>query len=591
MSASFCRGFLVLLATVILVACGSQATAQLIYQETFEDDGDGSRYELFDRGHEDTNLPDQASGWGIWGHNFDAKPEEIGLASTAPDKRAAFAWVHEDPVLLEDFGDAVTDDAVKLWLSLVDWAVDSKPNATVGFFPSIFPSGTELVATKLEEAGYKIEELFTVEDVEDAVGNVDVLIHSSEQGSPSFTNTPLPIISYSQGDHDDIAVTQIGQSIDFFDAVELNIPEDAVGHPALGDLAGTVPFMTEGVQLRLPGAGHNGGTTLATVVYEDPISGDDVEGPALFVIEKGDPLLGAFNPDPEGDGYIIGAALNKFGDGGEKWLTLNPVDISGQDPVNLRVALAATAADFEPGDYLRIEVEVDGKDPEIIQEFWGVDSPQSDCHKGLSNGEIAGEVGDICLPTEVFEDFTFELPKGNEIVVRFAALTTWGNELIGIDNVRILGNDLPGDYNGDGALDAADLDRQAEEMAKDEPDLGIFDEDNDGAVDYKDRVVWAHDRKGIWIGDADMDGEFNSGDLVAVFTTGKYETGRDAGWIEGDWNGDGKFDSGDFVVSFADGGYEQGVFVAPAAIPEPSSATFVLLGLAMIAGRLRRRIS
>ena len=578
------------MATMIFVACGShQTTAQLIYQERFETDGDGTRYELFDRGHEDTNLPDQASGWGIWGHNFDAKPEEIGLASTAPAKRAAFAWTHDDPLLLEDFPDAVTDEALGLWTSLVEWAVDGKQGATVGFFPSAFPPGAELVAKTLTDAGYTVEELFTVDDVEDA--EIDVLIHSSEQGSPSFTNTPVPIISFSEGDHDDLAVTQIGQTIDFFDAVELNIPEDAAGHPALGGLAGSVPFMTEGIQLRLPGAGHNGGTTLATIVYEDPISGDDVEGPALFIVEEGDPLLGAFNPDPEGDGYIVAAALNKFGDGGEKSLTLNPVDISGQDPVNLRVALAATAADFEPGDYLRIEVEVDGKEPEIIQEFWGVDSPQSDCHKGLSNGEIAGEVGDICLPTEAFGDFTFELPKGNEIVVRFAALTTWGNELIGIDNVRILGNDLPGDYNGDGALDAADLDRQAEEIAKDEPDLGKFDENSDGTVDYSDRVVWAHDHKGIYIGDANMDKEFNSGDLVAVFTTGKYESGRDASWTEGDWNGDGKFDSGDFVVAFADGGYESGPFMAPAAIPEPSSMTFVLLGMAMMAGRLRRRVS
>ena len=102
------------IATLFLLK--ASAFGQLIHQETFETDGDGTRYELIDRGHEDTNLPDRASGWGIWGHNFDAIPEEIGIASTAPDKRAAILWNHEDP--LGDFDELVSNDSLDVWVSL-----------------------------------------------------------------------------------------------------------------------------------------------------------------------------------------------------------------------------------------------------------------------------------------------------------------------------------------------------------------------------------------------------------------------------------------------------------------------------------------
>ena len=68
-----------------------------------------------------------------------------------------------------------------------------------------------------------------------------------------------------------------------------------------------------------------------------------------------------------------------------------------------------------------------------------------------------------------------------------------------------------------------------------------------------------------WVGDTNLDGEFNSGDLVQVFVAGKYETGETATWGEGDWTGDQLFDSGDMVAAFVAGGYEQGA--KPAIVP------------------------
>jgi hypothetical protein len=140
---------------------------------------------------------------------------------------------------------------------------------------------------------------------------------------------------------------------------------------------------------------------------------------------------------------------------------------------------------------------------------------------------------------------------------------------------------VPGDYNEDGVVDAADADAQSTAMKDPNPDLGKFDENGDGMVDIEDRLIWVHDHKGTWVGDANLDDEFNSGDFVSVFAAGFYESGTMAGWSVGDWNGDMLFDSGDFVVAFSDGGYEQGPRDAGVpAVPEPSSV--VLLAIAAL---------
>ena len=146
----------------------------------------------------------------------------------------------------------------------------------------------------------------------------------------------------------------------------------------------------------------------------------------------------------------------------------------------------------------------------------------------------------------------------------------------------------PGDYNGDGLLDAADLDLQAAAMNNPNPDLGVYDENNDGLVDFADRQIWVSDLKMTWMGDADLDGQFNSRDLVTVFTAGEYESGDAANWAEGDRNGDLTFGSADLVSVFTDGGYEAGPKAAAAAVPEPSSIILVLTSLLALFGVARR---
>jgi hypothetical protein len=82
----------------------------------------------------------------------------------------------------------------------------------------------------------------------------------------------------------------------------------------------------------------------------------------------------------------------------------------------------------------------------------------------------------------------------------------------------------------------------------------------DGIVDSADVDTLVRDILMSDYGDADLDGEFNSSDLVRVFQQGHYEDGiaGNSGWADGDWNGDGEFDSADFVKAFQAGSYERG---------------------------------
>ena len=137
---------------------------------------------------------------------------------------------------------------------------------------------------------------------------------------------------------------------------------------------------------------------------------------------------------------------------------------------------------------------------------------------------------------------------------------------------------IVGDYNKNGTLDAGDLDLQAAQMVLNPvPPPQGYDLNNDGMVNFGDRLVWLHDLKKTWVGDSDLNGLFNSADFVLAFQAGKYEVQwRSATWVQGDWNGDKFFTSADFVAAFADGGYEAGPRpAAVSAVPEPS--TWILL--------------
>ena len=147
-----------------------------------------------------------------------------------------------------------------------------------------------------------------------------------------------------------------------------------------------------------------------------------------------------------------------------------------------------------------------------------------------------------------------------------------------------------GDFDFDDQLTDEDVDLLSAMIRNNNHDL-IFDLNMDGKTDRNDHARWVHDIKQTWFGDQNLDGEFNSGDLVGVFEAGHYEDGipANSGWSDGDWNGDGEFDTSDLVAAFSDGGYELGPRPAMNAIPEPSGLVMMMTALALLTVSSTRR--
>lgn len=152
-------------------------------------------------------------------------------------------------------------------------------------------------------------------------------------------------------------------------------------------------------------------------------------------------------------------------------------------------------------------------------------------------------------------------------------------------------NTNPCDFDGNGTLGVGDIDLLSIEIQAG-TNAAKFDVNGDGSVNSADliQLVESPDKLNTFIGDSNLDNEFNSSDFVVVFTAGEYEDliAGNSTWSTGDWNGDGDFNSSDFVAAFTAAGYEQGPR-PPAAVPEPAGGSSCLLGLAVLGAVLRRR--
>jgi hypothetical protein len=113
-------------------------------------------------------------------------------------------------------------------------------------------------------------------------------------------------------------------------------------------------------------------------------------------------------------------------------LTLKSVNVAGKTNVQVTVALAATFLDFETSDYLDIVAYPNGtSSPEVLLAHYSApldstkyfaDTTHNNTHRLNLN----------------FQDATYNIPSGaTDLVIEFRAATTWWNEIVGFDNVRI----------------------------------------------------------------------------------------------------------------------------------------------------------
>jgi hypothetical protein len=122
--------------------------------------------------------------------------------------------------------------------------------------------------------------------------------------------------------------------------------------------------------------------------------------------------------------------------------------------------------------------------------------------------------------------------------------------------------DIRGDFDHDGMLGVRDLDLLRDAIQGQLP--GVYDLNGDGATDLADWHVLVREVIGTNYGDANLDGRFDSSDLVLVFQQGTYEqppnsdpgeTTVPTSWAAGDWNADGQFSTADLIFAFQTGGY------------------------------------
>ena len=124
------------------------------------------------------------------------------------------------------------------------------------------------------------------------------------------------------------------------------------------------------------------------------------------------------------------------------------------------------------------------------------------------------------------------------------------------------------------------MDALAEEL-RDPSSDPLFDLNHDDQVTVEDRDELILEILNTTYGDADLDGMFNSHDIVLTFQIGEYEDllQGNSTWAEGDWDSDGDFTSADIVLAFQGGGYE-----SPAQMRQnPSEVTTMNLTAAAVA--------
>ena len=113
-----------------------------------------------------------------------------------------------------------------------------------------------------------------------------------------------------------------------------------------------------------------------------------------------------------------------------------------------------------------------------------------------------------------------------------------------------------GDLDGNGQIGADDLNHLCEDMSLNRPSIDL---NRDGRANRLDLEFMVADLLGTHFGDANLDGTFNSADMVFTMLANLYEDGiaNNAAWTTGDWNCDGDFDSEDIVEVFRRGGYTE----------------------------------
>ncbi|MCA9170296.1 MAG: lamin tail domain-containing protein, partial [Planctomycetales bacterium] len=134
----------------------------------------------------------------------------------------------------------------------------------------------------------------------------------------------------------------------------------------------------------------------------------------------------------------------------------------------------------------------------------------------------------------------------------------------------VYGGIVVGDLTGDKRVDMADIDHLQASVRT--GDLS-GDLTGNGVVDTGDLTFLVQNVLGSKIGDVNLDGRFDSHDLVLLFVAGKFEdaVASNSLYREGDFNLDGDFTTADLTFALQQGEYDSGAEAQVAAIAATES--------------------
>ena len=137
----------------------------------------------------------------------------------------------------------------------------------------------------------------------------------------------------------------------------------------------------------------------------------------------------------------------------------------------------------------------------------------------------------------------------------------WPN---GTGDFALLSNSTPGatnappavDFNDDQSVNAGDVDLLCSAIAGGSGDT-TFDLNDDNVVNLGDMRYLIEMVMQTNFGDANLDGRFDTRDLIQIFSAAEYEdsVANNSVWSEGDWNCDGDATTRDLVLAFRSGSY------------------------------------
>ncbi len=356
-----CRDFS-LMAALGLAASTNLLGQEVLFQETFETDGDGSRYTVeggdvyeLDRIISELGNADQ-QGPVYWARNTEVS--FVGVPAPTPARRGVMAWHHTIPA------DDVTEDFLTFFDSVVDWLTGGKAGATILFTPAPVGEGDFTLIERLEAKGHTVVEDDEGADVPDP-STIDAVIKSSSGASnPSrFATYEVPLLTYRGTDHDDLLVTSIGQTITS-DIGPVTLHD--TGHPAAGGVTGDKVFVNNSNQFDLAGDVFPGNATVvASFTRTIAASVDSIEE-AMQVVAGEISSNTSTGSAPEADivaeanaagGPVFGGDFPVPGDPSGGFVTVATGQVRISDADTISIALGA-----DDGGYLRIDLDNNGID-------------------------------------------------------------------------------------------------------------------------------------------------------------------------------------------------------------------------------------